>query len=38
VLDVAELPIPGLYAAADEAAGERAGTHAAARVTARNRD
>jgi FAD binding domain len=35
VLDAAQLPIPGLYAAGDEAAGQRAGTHAAARVAAR---
>jgi hypothetical protein len=35
VLDAAQLPIPGLYAAAGEDAGQRAGTHAAARVAAR---
>jgi predicted oxidoreductase len=35
VLDAAQLPIPGLYAAGDEDAGQRAGTHAAARVAAR---
>jgi predicted oxidoreductase len=35
VLDTAQLPIPGLYAAGDEHAGRRAGTQAAARVAAR---
>ena len=35
VLDAARLPIPGLYAAAGEAAAQHAGTRAAARVAAR---